>query len=165
VIHILEMVRLWQKIRCVHECRHVTFAGNGATVAEDTLCTRVLACDFTGNGETVAEDTLCTRVSACDVYLVFIVKLILVYTKFEDFFFSVPLRKGTSKISTWTSLVKLVWKCMWNKWCNSDSWLTMYTIYRVDISLTIVGHVWVDTVHVAFCCIVTVFSSNICAWF
>jgi hypothetical protein len=36
-------------------------------------------------------------------------------------------------------------------------------IYRVDISLKIVGHVLVDTVHAAFCCIVTVYSSNICA--
>jgi len=26
-------------------------------------------------------------VSACDVYLVFIMKLVLVYTKFDDFFF------------------------------------------------------------------------------
>jgi hypothetical protein len=100
-------------------------------------------------------------VSACDIYLVFIMKLILVYTKFDYFFF----KKGTPKISTWTSLVNLVWKHIWNRWCNSDSWLTICTTCRVDISLTIVGHVWVDTVHVAFCCIVTVFSSNIHAWF
>jgi hypothetical protein len=45
VIHILKMVRLWQKIRCVHECW-----------------------------------------PACDVYWVFVMKLMLVCTKFDSFF-------------------------------------------------------------------------------
>lgn len=64
-------------------------SGCNQLTSDEVQASRRNGCNsHSGNGETVAEGTLCTCVSACDVCLVLMMKLILVYTKLDDFFFS-----------------------------------------------------------------------------